>query len=74
MLRVKKAMRGVNPAFVLRNWVAQTVIEAGEKGDTQPLEDVMDLIRDPFNPSIEGTPFTQTAPDQLQSLKVSCSS
>lgn len=70
----QESMRAANPAFVLRNWVAQTVIDAGEKGNTQVFNEVMHLIQNPFSTDIEDSPFTQTAPETMQSLEVSCSS
>ncbi|KAJ1946570.1 hypothetical protein GGF37_001083 [Kickxella alabastrina] len=37
-------MRGENPRFVLRNWVAQDIIERAEAGDEQVVDRCLDLM------------------------------
>lgn len=67
-------MRGVNPVFVLRNWVAQEVIEAAQQGDMQPFESVMRLLSQPFEESSAESHFCQAPPPWADGLQVSCSS
>jgi hypothetical protein len=45
----RAAMAAVNPKYVLRNWIAQEVIEAAEARDTAPLQRVMALLRAPYD-------------------------
>ena len=41
-------MRGVNPKFVLRNWMAQLAIDAAEKGDYTVAEELHHLLKSPY--------------------------
>ena len=41
-------MRGVNPKFVLRNWMAQLAIDAAEKGDYTVAEELHYLLKSPY--------------------------
>ncbi|MDI9313977.1 MAG: YdiU family protein [Hydrotalea sp.] len=73
-------MAAHNPMFVLRNWVAQVVIEEAEKENYQPLNDILRLCQSPFNQSAtESIPpelkkYCAPAPLHYQGLSVSCSS
>lgn len=42
-------MQAANPKFVLRNWLAQTAIEAAEQGDLAPLERLQRVLQRPFD-------------------------
>ncbi len=44
----QQRMRGVNPALVLRNWLAQRAIEQAEAGDMGELERLHAALADPF--------------------------
>ena len=44
-----RRLRATNPKFVLRNWLAQTAIEAAEQGDLAPLERLFDVMQRPFD-------------------------
>jgi uncharacterized protein YdiU (UPF0061 family) len=70
----RAAMERVNPKYVLRNWIAQEVIEAAEARDTRPLEQVMALLRDPFaeHPGMER--YADGPPEGMVEVGVSCSS
>ncbi|KAJ2234809.1 hypothetical protein H4R99_002178 [Coemansia sp. RSA 1722] len=37
-------MKAVNPKYVLRNWVAQDIIEQAEKGDERAVDNALDLL------------------------------
>ncbi len=43
----QQRMRGVNPALVLRNWLAQRAIEQAEAGDMGELERLHAALADP---------------------------
>jgi uncharacterized protein YdiU (UPF0061 family) len=42
-------MNAVNPAFVPRNHVLQTVIDAATEGDLAPLHTLLDVLRTPYD-------------------------
>jgi len=68
----QRQMKGVNPALVLRNWLAQRAISDAEKGDTQELERLHQALRDPF--SDRSDDYISRPPDWGKHLEVSCSS
>lgn len=41
-------MKQINPKFVLRNWVAEEVIERVEKGDKEVLKRVLRMCENPY--------------------------
>ena len=45
-----RAMRGANPTFVLRNWVAQEAIAAAESNDFSKVRTVLKMLETPFDP------------------------
>ncbi|MBK8096007.1 MAG: YdiU family protein [Planctomycetes bacterium] len=47
-------MNRVNPAFVLRNWLAQQAIDAAHEGDLAPLHALLDRLERPFTVPPEG--------------------
>ena len=69
-----RAMLATNPKFVLRNYLAQRVIEAAEAGDYQPLGILFDLLQAPFaeHPGFEAWAAAPT--DAGKHLPISCSS
>ena len=65
----------VNPKYILRNWVAETVIRAAEDhGDLAPLEQVFRLLQSPYDENPEAEAFASPPPPDLCDLEVSCSS
>lgn len=67
-------MREVNPAYVLRNWVAQWVIDEAEAGRTEAINAVCDILRRPYEDHPEWAHLRQSAPAHYRGLHVSCSS
>jgi protein adenylyltransferase len=67
-------MLRTNPKFVLRNYLAQRVIEAAEAGDFQPLEVIFGLLQSPFaeHPGYES--WAAAPPESGKHLPISCSS
>jgi uncharacterized protein YdiU (UPF0061 family) len=70
----RAAMRAVNPAYVLRNWVAQEAIAAAEAGDDSVVRALYRVVRAPFDEHPEHAAWRQPAPPQYADLAVSCSS
>lgn len=68
----QQKMQAVNPALVLRNWLAQRAIEAAEQGDTRELAKLHEALLQPFSDREDD--MTQRPPDWGKRLEVSCSS
>lgn len=67
-------MQAVNPCYVLRNYLAQHVIEAAEQGDSMPLELLTGALQSPFTRAARFQHFDVAAPAWASCLSVSCSS
>ncbi|STW06504.1 Selenoprotein O and cysteine-containing protein [Klebsiella grimontii] len=65
-------MRSVNPALVLRNWLAQRAIELAEQGDMSELERLHNALSQPFIDRTDD--YVNRPPDWGRRLEVSCSS
>jgi len=44
-------MQGLNPTFVLRNFIAESCIQAAEKGDFSKTRTVLKMLETPFDPA-----------------------
>ncbi|WP_231492096.1 YdiU family protein [Microbulbifer sp. HZ11] len=67
-------MLQTNPKFILRNYLAQQVIEAAEKGDYQPLATLFDLLQSPFDEHRHHEQWAAAPPEAGKHLPISCSS
>lgn len=65
-------MKAVNPAMVLRNWLAQRAIEQAEQGDYTELHRLHIALRTPFADREDD--YVSRPPDWGKRLEVSCSS
>lgn len=65
-------MKAVNPAMVLRNWLAQRAIEQAEQGDYAELHRLHDALRTPY--ADRSDDYVRRPPDWGKRLEVSCSS
>jgi uncharacterized protein YdiU (UPF0061 family) len=45
----RRAMNRINPTFVLRNYLAQEVIDAAENDDFGPVVELLDVMRNPYD-------------------------
>lgn len=68
----QRAMKAVNPALVLRNWLAQRAISAAEQGNIDELAALHQALCQPFTDRDDD--YTQRPPDWGKRLEVSCSS
>jgi uncharacterized protein YdiU (UPF0061 family) len=68
----QQAMQSVNPAVVLRNWLAQRAIEQTEQGDTGELYRLHAVLREPYRDRNDD--YSKRPPDWGKRLEVSCSS
>jgi serine/tyrosine/threonine adenylyltransferase len=68
----KSKMDGVNPAFILRNYIAQLVIEEAEKGNYSLLKEVAEGLKNPYSDNNFNQKWFQKRPDWALN-KVGCS-
>jgi uncharacterized protein YdiU (UPF0061 family) len=75
---VRDAMLRANPKYVLRNYLAQTAIEAADAGDLAPLQRLMDALRTPFDEQPQHDELAAKRPDWARDkpgcATLSCSS
>eukprot|EP00759_Apiculatamorpha_spiralis_P018300 PhF_6_TR24770/c0_g1_i1/m.34010 len=45
----RNKMESVNPLFILRNWVLQEAIASAEKGDYSRVQELCDLVGNPYH-------------------------
>lgn len=71
----RQARRAKNPAYVLRNWMAESVIRALEDhADAAPLEAALGVLSSPFEDHPSHAAWREDTPDWAHGLCVSCSS
>ena len=70
----RRQMLAVNPKFILRNYLAQQVIESAEQGDFSELETLHDLLQKPFDEQPELAHYAAEPPDWARHIDLSCSS
>ncbi len=70
----RQRMNGVNPKYVLRNYLAQTAIENAQKKDFSEIDRLLTLVQDPFSehPGMES--YAAAPPNWGKHIMVSCSS
>ena len=67
-------MNANNPKYILRNYMAQEVIEAAESLDFSALETVIEVITSPYDELEQYKHFANRSPDWAKNLEISCSS
>ena len=68
----QQQMQSINPALVLRNWLAQRAIEQAEQGDMSELARLHEVLSQPF--ADRDDEYINRPPDWGRRLEVSCSS
>jgi uncharacterized protein YdiU (UPF0061 family) len=67
-------MKSVNPKYVLRNYIAQEIIEDVEKGENKKLKDWLEILYTPFAEHPEFDLYSKPTPIEKKDYSVSCSS
>ncbi len=65
-------MNAVNPRFVLRNYLAQTAIDAAEQGDFSVIHQLQDVLRTPYDDHPEHAEWAGKRPEWARE-RVGCS-
>ena len=67
-------MKSVNPKYVLRNYIAQEVIEDVERGGNEKLKNWLEILYSPFAEHPEYELYSKPTPEEKKNYSVSCSS
>ncbi|MNY43232.1 hypothetical protein D3C86_1781770 [compost metagenome] len=67
-------MHAANPLYILRNYLAQQVIDAAEQGDYGPVRELHAVLSRPFDEQPGFERYAQRPPEWGKHLEISCSS
>lgn len=70
----RERMLKTNPKFVLRNHIAQYVIEEAQKGNFAEIDELLKVLQNPFDEHLGMERFNTPAPETGKRVAVSCSS
>ena len=61
--RVVKRMNAANPKYVLRNYLAQLAIDEAEKGNGKKVEELLEVLRHPYDEQPEHEAYAALRPE-----------
>lgn len=67
-------MLGINPKYILKNYILQEAIDKAENGDNSLVNDLLNLAQNPFDEHPDFERYAKATPSSYQNLKLSCSS
>ncbi|KAH0627533.1 hypothetical protein JD844_003334 [Phrynosoma platyrhinos] len=72
----RKRMTGINPRYVLRNWMAESASQKAEKNDFSEVRLLQQILQFPFQAQMvaERAGYAKRPPAWAQEIKISCSS
>jgi uncharacterized protein YdiU (UPF0061 family) len=69
-----QAMNKVNPKFILRNYLAQTAIDAAVRKDFSDVQNLLTVLSAPYDDHPQFEHYASSPPDGGKTLEISCSS